>query len=108
MESTTAIARKNEQPQLQQWQAEIQERRESGMSVKEWCREKGLSPSAYYRRLRRVREIGRESKPAVVPILAVSAPSGSMEIVSGEIRITVSGNVSPESLESVIRALKSC
>lgn len=108
MESTTAIARKNEQPQLQQWQAEIRERQESGMSVREFCREKGLSPSAYYRRLRRVREMNREFGPAVVPIRTVSAPSGSMEIVSGEIRITVNGNVSPDSLESVIRALKSC
>ncbi len=38
---------------MQQWQAEIRERQERGISVKEWCMERGLSPSAYYHRLRR-------------------------------------------------------
>ncbi len=117
MEKTTAIARMKEQVRLQQWQAEICERQESGISVKEWCMERGLSPSAYYHRLRRIREtLCREiaekgkttEKPEVVPIKAVSAPTGNIEIASGEIRITVNGSVSPDCLESVIRALKSC
>ena len=113
MEKTTAIARMKEQARLQQWQTEIRQRQERGISVREWCQERGLSPSAYYHRLRRVREalcrefVG-ETEPAIVPIKAVSVPTGSIEIVSGGIRITVNGNVSPDSLESVIRALKSC
>ncbi len=113
MEKTTAIVRMKEQVRLQQWQAEIRERQECGISVKTWCLERGLSPSAYYHRLRRIREVlcresTNEEEPAVVPIQTVSAPTGSIEIVSGEIRITVNGSVSPDCLESVIRALKSC
>lgn len=113
MEETITIARMKKQVRLEEWQAEIRERQERGISVREWCLERGLSPSAYYHRLRRIREvlcreIAGETEPAVVPIKAVSVPTGSIEIVSGEIRITVNGNVSPDSLESVIRALKSC
>lgn len=113
MEKTTAIARMKEQVRLERWQAEIRERQERGISVREWCLERGLSPSAYYHRLRRIwvalcGELSEETEPAVVLIKAVSVPTGSIEIVSGEIRITVNGNASPDSLESVIRALKSC
>lgn len=37
--------------QLQQWSRMLRERKESGLSVKEWCLEQGISEHSYYYRL---------------------------------------------------------
>ena len=42
--------------QYQKWAAQIKEREESGLSVKEWCAEKGINTKTYYNRVRIVRE----------------------------------------------------
>ena len=42
--------------QLQEWSGMFRERKESGLSVKEWCRERGLAEHVYYYRLRKLRQ----------------------------------------------------
>ena len=42
--------------QYQEWAAQIREREESGLSVKEWCAEKGINTKTYYNHVKRVRE----------------------------------------------------
>ena len=80
--------------------------RQSGLSVKEWCRQNGINPSTYYSRLRKLREkVCRE----IVPI---EAPTGKeiaeIKIVSGDITISLPNTVDREILTSVLAALKSC
>ena len=41
--------------QLQQWRGMVQERMDSGLSVKAWCAERGITEHAYYYRLRQLR-----------------------------------------------------
>jgi hypothetical protein len=41
---------------LQEWATQINDCKQSGKSVKQWCREIGLSTSAFYNRMRIVRE----------------------------------------------------
>ena len=41
--------------QLQQWRGMVQERMESGLSVKAWCAERGITEHVYYYRLRQLR-----------------------------------------------------
>jgi hypothetical protein len=42
--------------QYRKWAAQIREREESGLSVKEWCTEKGINTKTYYNHVKRVRE----------------------------------------------------
>ena len=56
MSSDKVIAAIKEQVRLDAWQREMEERQSSGLSVKAWCKERGLSLSAYYHRLRKLRE----------------------------------------------------
>ena len=41
--------------QLQQWRGMVQERMKSGLSVKAWCAERGITEHVYYYRLRQLR-----------------------------------------------------
>ena len=41
--------------QLQQWSGMVQERMESGLSVKAWCSEREITEHVYYYRLRQLR-----------------------------------------------------
>lgn len=42
------------QARLQNWAVAIQEYRSSELSVKQWCRQRGLTPRTYYRWKREV------------------------------------------------------
>ena len=50
-----------QQFQIQEWAEQIKEREASGLSVKDWCSEKGLNSKTYYNRVRRVREFMLEA-----------------------------------------------
>ena len=45
--------------QLQQWRGMVLERKESGLSVKEWCAGCGITEHVYYYRLRHPPSAGR-------------------------------------------------
>ena len=45
-----------QQIRLNQWSAMVQEREDSGLSVKAFCKQAGIATKTYYYRLRRLRE----------------------------------------------------
>ena len=135
MSSEKVITTIKEQVKLDAWQCEMEERQSSGLSVKAWCKERGLSQSAYYHRLRKLREavceqvgeqVGKQvckdqsvlSCPvptpapvtAVVPIRRADTPLvGSLsgiEIECGGLRIKVSGECPAELVCAMLRELK--
>ena len=53
MSSEKVITTIKEQVKLDAWQREMEEQQSSGLSVKTWCKERGLSQSAYYHRFRK-------------------------------------------------------
>ena len=111
------------QVRLSQWSEMVREREESGLSIREFCAGKAISPKTYYYRLRKVREhlcrsaglllelpSGSSSKQQVVPIrMGAEIDSESrVEIVSGDLRVLFVGETSPSALKEVIEALRSC
>ena len=131
MSSEKVITTIKEQVKLDAWQREMEERQSSGLSVKTWCKERGLSQSAYYHRLRKLREavceqVGEQvckdqsvlSCPvpppvpatAVVPIRRADTPlvgsSSGVEIECGRLRIKVSGECPAELVCAMLRELK--
>jgi len=41
---------------VQEWAEQINERKQSGLTVKQWCNENGIHIKTYYNRMKRVRE----------------------------------------------------
>lgn len=86
--------------QAEEWAARIQACRESGTSVRSWCRENGISSKTYYYHLRKLWEKLCEQIPvsvAAVPGSPESVMSVSMNGICVEIYA---------SAPAVIRALK--
>ena len=50
------------------------ERQESGLSVKDWCLEKGISEHSYYYRLRRLRRMACNALEQAQPIQLAEVP----------------------------------
>ena len=122
--STKEIAAVKEQIQLEAWRREAEAQRASGLSVKTWCAQNGVSQSGYYHRLRRLREavcrqIGAEqeatqvpAQPAVVPIRKAEAapPVGmvaAIEMETDGLRVRLSADCPAELVCAMLRELKS-
>ena len=102
---------------LSQWTQIIQEQRCSGLNIKEFCQEKGMSRHAYFYWRRKLRQAACEelSKSGGPPNIA---PSGWMQLDLGQqtkttldievggCRVTVDETTDPELLKKVCRILR--
>ena len=119
-ESSQAIVAVKREVQLSEWQRQIQERQEQGLTVDEWCMSMGISKGTYYHRLRKVREymcqqmgVMEGSHPretaqstAVVPIrVTQSREKAAIEMQLGELQIRFNESPDSEQLKIVLAAL---
>jgi len=105
---TTTITEIKTQVSLQEWQQRILACQNSGMSIKAWCRENGISTGSYYFHLRKIRESVLEENQIVSLDPPKPVSSSGIRIESGGITITLPENAAPELLTAVLSALKSC
>ncbi len=103
---STEISKVKHEMHLQQWSAEIQECKESGLTVGKWCSEKGIKPKTYYYHLKQVRDSMIENK--VVPICNRAMPSDKIEILSNDLKISMPIDTPGESIASIIQVLRLC
>ena len=108
------------QAHLQDWAAAIQDCRSRGMSVRQWCKENGTTPTTYYRWEREVLAIAETSRktPGHTPVAFAELPappkvtrnvsecSATLHIGSGSIDIYQ--ELTPELLQTLVRTLQSC
>ena len=94
--------------QLQNWSEKELARQESGLTVTHWCRQKKISQSAYYYRLRKIRESLCEQIP--VPVTEITGNTetdqAAIRIVSGDLKVEISSDVPSEKIAAIIGALK--
>ena len=80
------------QCRLNQWSMMVQEREDSGLSIRAYCEQKGIGVKTYYYRLKKLREAAVElTQPEIVQ---VEAP----EILPG--------NANPETVRAAVSFLK--
>ena len=84
-----------------EWAEQIQECQNSGHTVKEWCKDIGISPSTYYNRLRAVREEMLSQQPKLHEIVPVSV---SAELTGNRTVLPEKSSYSnkPKSTEKII------
>ena len=83
---------------------EVAECRSSGMTVSAWCELHGINVKTYYYHLRQVRE-SLLTENRVVPLNTKNI-SDNIEILSGDVRITLPCGCPVETLSTVLKVLK--
>ena len=105
---TTAITEIKSKVSLQKWQQRILDCQNSGMSVKAWCQQNGISTGSYYFHLRKIRESVLEENQIIPLEPPKPVSSTGIRIESAGITITLPETITPEQLAAVLAALKSC
>ena len=102
----------------EEWGLAIQECRGSGLSVREWCRQRGVTPTTYYRwerevlsGIRRKDEAGRSGAafvelPVQQPVRNVSERTATLNIGDGIIDLYQ--EIGPEMLRILVELLRQC
>ena len=124
MSSTTELIQLNHHRNLAQWQQLVYDCRNSGMTVRAWCAENGISEKTYYYRQRKVWDAAQQQKteqntdmpgkmPAIIPCAipiaissAVSAQTPALVLRSASWTVEVNLGCDPELLRLVLRTVK--
>ena len=108
------------QARLQEWAAEMQDCRSSGLSVRQWCRQRGTTPTTYYRWERELLSIAGTTMtqletPAVafaelpVPKQACcNTAERSATLRVGNVSIDVYPQCGAEQMKMLVEILRTC
>lgn len=104
----------------QQWALVMQERRESGLTIREFCRDHGIHEKTYYYWQRRLREavcenLALREETAIAPAPSFAEVRMPMENPCNDVirvrledaEVEIAGDVSPAAIEAVLRTLGS-
>ncbi len=114
MEQSLKVMAKQER--LENWTARIMACRSSGMTIRSWCQENGLSEKSYYYWQRRLFDTLSQEQKAAQPAFAEITPSTRNRLGSGvAVTVRISGaeadihaGADAATVETVLRVLKSC
>ena len=107
----TGLQTVNQQRKLSEWAERVSACRNSGLSVKTWCRENGVSEQTYYKWQRRLYELAQnqqENRFAEVTPPALNRSGIAITIQIGGTELAVHNGADAATVEAVLRAVKSC
>lgn len=100
----------NHNSRLVEWGRRVEACRNSGQRVSEWCVEQGIPVSTYYSWQRKVfKAVSAENEVcfAEVPVRAINTDIAA-SIQCGELQVDIHAGADAETIQAIIRALKSC
>ena len=105
------IAKIKQEVKLRQWAEMIQQRKESGLTVSQWCTENGVNIKTYYYRLQKVRQAmcKETERHDIVPVCESEEEKINferIEIYAGELRISLPDNFNGQTLQRLLGVLK--
>ena len=107
----TGLQTVNQQRKLSEWAERVSACRNSGLSVKTWCRENGVSEQTYYKWQRRLYELAQnqhENRFAEVTPQALNRSGIAVTVQIGGVELAVHNGADTATVEAVLRAVKSC
>ena len=107
------------QAKLQTWSAAIQECRSSGLSVKQWCKQRAVTPTTYYRWERELLALAKTEKNTMretVAFVELPAPNHEIQNVSERVAtirisdasIDIYSGATPDILKTLVETIRSC
>ena len=106
------------QEKLRRWSEMVGDCRSSRTTVKQWCKEHGITPSTYYRWEREVLSKAKQTEESSAPVsfAAIPIPRHPSRKVSeriatfryGELSLDVYNGIEPETLSLLLDTLRSC
>ena len=100
----------NADQRLAVWTQRISDCRSSGVSVKYWCQENGISEKTYYCWQRRIYKMAREQREPEFAELhgfqSISPLTASLEIFGASVQVYAGADEA--TLSALFRALSSC
>ena len=102
----------NSQNKLALWADRISECRNSGLSVKAWCKENGICEQTYYKWQRRLFEMAKVQQEVqfaeVTPIRPVRMGNVAVTVRIAGTEADIHIGADTSTVEMVLRVLKSC
>ena len=103
----TGLQTVNHQRKLSEWAERVSVCRNSGLIVKIWCRENGVSEQTYYKCQRRLYELAQnrqENRSAEVTERAMNR--SGMQL--GAVELAIHNGANATTTEAVLRVVKPC
>ena len=110
---STELQQLNGQNKLALWAERISACRNSGLSVKTWCKENSVCEQTYYKWQKRLFSMAKAQQELqfaeVTPVMAMSSNCQiAISIHAGGIAADIHNGADPTTVESVLRILKLC
>ena len=110
---STELQQLNGQNKLALWADRISSCRNSGLSVKTWCKENGVCEQTYYKWQKKLFAMAKAQQELqfaeVTPVMAMSSNCQiAISIHAGGIAADIHNGADPTTVESVLRILKLC
>jgi len=95
------------------WAERISECRNSGQSVKRWCRGKEICEATYYKWQKKIFSMAQAQQEGqfaeVTPVMAAKRDSQiAVSIQAGGVEVNIQNGAEPATVENVLRILKLC
>lgn len=123
MRRETSIQTLGQRQRLLEWSQRVADCRQSGMSVKRWCDENGVSPKTYYTWQKKVfsvmveqQKLQLEAKGREGCFVELPAPQSIQQVPGnlaasvqvGQVSVNIYSGADPELAQALVQALKSC
>ena len=110
---STELQQQNGQNKVAVWAERISECRNRGLSVKSWCKGKGICEATYYKWQKKIYAMAQAQQEArfaeVTPVMAAKRDSQiAVSIQAGGVEVSIHNGPGPATAESVLRILKLC
>lgn len=104
-----SLQRYDAEQRLARWTDMIARCRSSGLTVKSWCEQEGISAKTYYYWQHRIYHAScRQSEFVEVPVMNESAPAVAVEISVNGIMAVVHAGADTDTIRNVLTAMKRC
>ena len=92
----------------QQWEMVVQECAASGLSNREFCRQRGIPEKSFYYWQRKLRQqIVESAAPQLVPLEPVAAPEDLLQIQYRGAELKLPAGVDMDAVAAILRSLQS-
>ena len=98
----------NRQEKISVWSERIAACRNSGISVRTWCEENGISTASYYKWQKKLFHLAAQSSPQFAEICVAPTAKISATVHLGNISVDIHSGADAETTAMLLRILQPC